>query len=259
MKIVKSVAEMQSICRELRTQGVHIGFVPTMVHFTRSSRPGPTSRSECQTVVASIFVNPLQFAPEKTSPSIPRTFEDDCRQLEAEEVAILFAPEAKEMYQRRRNNHHRIRHRRPVDGASAGPLHRGSHRSCQAVSHRRPARAYFGQKDAAADRRPATDGSGFNFDLELVSCAIVRDADGLALSSRNRYVSVSEREQALVCIVRSLKSSGASPRANAQLNALADWTNHFGDRNGRKGGYLAIVDADRSSPWHLRREARSSQ
>src|ERR1700744_5382544 len=98
MRIVKSVAEMQSFGRELRRGGSVLGFVPTMGalhagHLSLVRR----ARSECDTVAASIFVNPLQFAPGEDFDKYPRTFDEDCRLLEAEGVNTLFAPEAAEM------------------------------------------------------------------------------------------------------------------------------------------------------------------
>src|ERR1700746_364755 len=94
VRVVKTIAEMQSISRERRRRGSVIGFVPTMGalhegHLSLVRR----ARSECDTVVASIFVNPLQFGPNEDFAKYPRTFEEDCRLLEAEGVNTLFAPE----------------------------------------------------------------------------------------------------------------------------------------------------------------------
>src|ERR1700684_1846383 len=99
MRIVKSIAEMQRVCRELQTQGSELGFVPTMGalhegHLSLVRR----ARAECETVVASIFVNPLQFAPGEDFTRYPRTFDEDCAKLKAEGVEVLFAPDAAEMY-----------------------------------------------------------------------------------------------------------------------------------------------------------------
>src|ERR1700755_3140490 len=99
MRIVKSVAEMQTVCKDLRAGGVLLGFVPTMGalhegHLSLVRR----AKAECDVVAASIFVNPLQFAPGEDLARYPRTFEEDCRLLEAEGVEVLFAPEAAEMY-----------------------------------------------------------------------------------------------------------------------------------------------------------------
>src|ERR1700744_947890 len=99
MRIVTNIVERQSVCRELRDGGCVVGFVPTMGalhegHLSLVRR----ARAECGVVVASIFVNPLQFGPGEDLARYPRTFEEDCRQLEAEGVEVLFAPETREMY-----------------------------------------------------------------------------------------------------------------------------------------------------------------
>src|SRR5271168_2025868 len=99
MRIVKSVAEMQSVCRELRRGGSVLGFIPTMGalhegHLSLVRR----AKAECDFVVASIFVNPLQFAPGEDFARYPRTFDEDCIKLKTEGVEVLFAPDVAEMY-----------------------------------------------------------------------------------------------------------------------------------------------------------------
>jgi pantoate--beta-alanine ligase len=201
MQIVKSVAQMQSICRKLRTQGGLLGFVPTMGalhkgHLSLIQR----ATAECKTVAASIFVNPLQFAPGEDFAKYPRTFEQDARQLEDKGVAILFAPDATEMYPEGAVTTITV----PgigdrLDGASRPGHFTGVATVVAKLFHIvAPHRAYFGQKDAAQLAVLRQMVHDLNFDLELVSCPIVRDPDGLALSSRNQYLSEPEREEALV-------------------------------------------------------------
>jgi pantoate--beta-alanine ligase len=247
MKIVKSVAEMQSLCRELRTQGVSIGFVPTMGalhkgHLSLVKR----ARSECQAIVASIFVNPLQFAPGEDFAQYPRTFEEDCRQIEAEGVAVLFAPEAKEMYPSGAVTTITVSGIGDrLDGASRPGHFTGVATVVAKLFHIvAPYRAYFGQKDAAQIAVLRQMVQDLNFDLELVSCPIVRDADGLALSSRNRYLSASEREQALV-LQRALTAMEQSitqgeRRSETLLKVGGDTLE---TAPGIRVDYLAVVDA----------------
>src|ERR1700736_740286 len=192
---------MQSVCRELRMKGSVLGFVPTMGalhegHLSLVRR----ARSECDTVVASIFVNPLQFAPGEDFAKYPRTFETDRRSLEAERVDILFAPDAAEMYPNGSVTTVTVSEVGDrLDGASRLGHFTGVATVVAKLFHVVGAtRAYFGQKDAAqlaVLRQMVRD---LNFDVELVGCAIVRDTDGLALSSRNKYLNAAEREQALV-------------------------------------------------------------
>jgi len=252
MQIVKSVAEMQSICRKLRTQDGMRGFVPTMGalhkgHISLIQR----ARTECQTVAASIFVNPLQFAPGEDFAQYPRTFEEDCRLLEAEGVALLFAPEAREMYPDGAVTTITV----PgigdrLDGASRPGHFTGVATVVAKLFHIvAPHRAYFGQKDAAQLAVLRQMVQDLNFDLEVVGCAIVRDTDGLALSSRNKYLNGSEREQALVlhqALVRIAKSIAGGERESSTLLQIG--RNILDKATGVQVDYLAIVNAESLLP-----------
>jgi pantoate--beta-alanine ligase len=247
LQIVKSVAQMQTICRELRTQGVVLGFVPTMGalhkgHLSIVQR----ATAECQTVVASIFVNPLQFAPGEDFAKYPRTFEQDARQLEAAGVAILFAPNATEMYPEGAVTTITV----PgigdrLDGASRPGHFTGVATVVAKLFHIvAPNRAYFGQKDAAQIAVLRQMVQDLNFDVDLVSCAIVRDADGLALSSRNQYLSSTEREQALVLHRALTRIEQGTANGERQSTALLQIGNNTLDAaEGVRLDYLAIVDA----------------
>jgi pantoate--beta-alanine ligase len=201
MQIVKRIAEMQRICRELRGENRVLGLVPTMGalhegHLSLVRR----ARAECGAVAASIFVNPLQFAPGEDFAKYPRTFEDDCRQLETGGVEILFAPEVSEMYPEGATTTVTVSGIGDrLDGASRPGHFTGVATVVAKLFHVvSPERAYFGQKDAAqlaVLRQMVRD---LNFDVELVDCVIVRDRDGLALSSRNKYLNATGREHALV-------------------------------------------------------------
>ena len=192
---------MQGVCRELRGRGSVLGFVPTMGalhkgHLSLVQR----AKAECAIVVASIFVNPLQFAPGEDFARYPRTFDEDCTKLKAEGVEILFAPDAAEMYPDGAMTTVSVAGMGDrLDGASRPGHFTGVATVVAKLFHVvAPNRAYFGQKDAAqlaVLRQMVRD---LNFDVELVGCAIVRDADGLALSSRNKYLSTTEREHALI-------------------------------------------------------------
>jgi pantoate--beta-alanine ligase len=247
MQIVKSVAQMQTICRELRTQGVLLGFVPTMGalhkgHLSLVQR----ATAECQTVAASIFINPLQFGPGEDFSKYPRTFEQDARQLEGEGVSILFAPDATEMYPEGAVTTITV----PgigdrLDGASRPGHFTGVATVVAKLFHIvAPQRAYFGQKDAAQLAVLRQMVQDLNFDLELVSCAIVRDADGLALSSRNQYLSPTEREQALVLYRTLTKIEHGIANGERQSSSLLQiGKNTLDTAEGARLDYLAIVDA----------------
>ena len=252
MRIVTGVREMQRVCRELRLGGAAVGFVPTMGalhagHLSLVRR----ARAECDVVAVSIFVNPTQFAPGEDLAKYPRTFGEDCALLEAEGVEVLFAPEAGEMYPAGAATTVTVSEIGDrLDGASRPGHFTGVATVVAKLLHVvGPARAYFGQKDAAqlaVLRRMVRD---LNFDVELMACEIVRDADGLALSSRNKYLGEVERRRALV-LRRSLltmeqmiaggeRASAALVRAGLQVLNMED---------GVRVDYLSVVDEETLKP-----------
>src|SRR5580704_13741095 len=252
MRIVKTVAEMQNVCRELRMAGSVLGFVPTMGalhegHLSLVRR----ARSECDTVVASIFVNPLQFAPGEDFAKYPRTFEEDCRSLEAEGVEVLFAPDAAEMYPNASVTTVTVSGVGDrLDGASRPGHFTGVATLVAKLFHVvGPTRAYFGQKDAAqlaVLRQLVRD---LNFDVELVGCAIVRDKDGLALSSRNKYLSALEGKQALVLHQTLLQLEQMIRDGERQSIALVQsGMETLNSAAGIRLDYLAIVDPNTLLP-----------
>jgi pantoate--beta-alanine ligase len=252
MQIVKSVAEMQSLCRQLRTKGVQLGFVPTMGalhegHLSLVRR----ARAECEVIVASIFVNPLQFAPGEDFSRYPRTFEEDRRALEAERVDVLFAPEAGEMYPNGSKTTVTVSQVGDrLDGASRPGHFTGVATVVAKLFHVvEPLRAYFGQKDAAqlaVLRQMVRD---LNFDVELIECAIVRETDGLALSSRNRYLDATERKRALVlhrALQRMERMIAEGERQSTTL--LRNGMEVLNTVTGVRVDYLVTVDANTLLP-----------
>ena len=252
MRVVKSVAEMQAVCRDLRAGETLVGFVATMGalhegHLSLVRR----ARAECGVVVASIFVNPLQFAPGEDLATYPRRFAEDCARLEAEGVEVLFAPEVGEMYPEGSATTVTVAGVGDrLDGASRPGHFTGVATVVAKLFHAvGRCRAYFGLKDAAQIavlRRMVRD---LNFEVELVGCAIVRDADGLALSSRNQYLSVEERGWALVlrrALLEMERSIAGGVRESAEL-IEAGMTVLRGE-SGVRVDYLAVVDADSLLP-----------
>ncbi len=249
MKIIETVSEMQQLCRKLRVENAPLSLVPTMGalhegHLSLVRR----ARAECGAVAASIFVNPLQFGPNEDLAKYPRTFDDDCRQLAAEGVAVLFAPTAAEMYPPGAATTITVGGIGDrLDGASRPGHFTGVATVVAKLFHTvQPHRAYFGQKDAAqlaVLRQMVRD---LNFDLEVVGCPIVRDADGLALSSRNRYLNPAERRQALALhhALRRIQQSIATGERRSKL-LLQQGMQELGIA---KVDYLAAVDAQTLLP-----------
>ena len=192
---------MKERARAARAEGRTIGLVPTMGalhagHVALVER----ARRECSPVFASIFVNPKQFGPNEDFAKYPRAFEADVAKLAAAGVDGVFAPEPGEMYPAGFGTHVN------VDGISErleGKSRPGHFRGVSTVVMKllqivQPDRAYFGRKDAQQARVIQQMARDMNLDSEIVVCNIVREADGLAMSSRNAYLDADQRKAATV-------------------------------------------------------------
>src|SRR5580704_7125625 len=248
MLIFKTVAEAQSACAQLRGEGRILGLVPTMgaLHEGLLSL-ARAAKADCDIVAASIFVNPTQFGPNEDFSKYPRTFEQDCALLEGEGVDMIFAPTVDEMYPSGASTFvvvEGVSDR--LDGASRPGHFRGVTTVVSKLFHIIcPHKAFFGQKDAAQVavlRKMVRD---LNCPLQLVVCPIVREPDGLAMSSRNRYLSERERQQALV-LQRALgeveKRAAAGETASQALIETA--RSIFASEPDVRIDYVAIVDPD---------------
>ena len=201
MEIVHTIKDLQAGLSALRAQGKKVGLVPTMgaLHAGHASLV-KRCVAENDAAVVSVFVNPTQFNDKNDLVKYPRTPEADCRLLEECGAAFVFAPSVEEMYPEpdtRRFSY------APLDTVMEGAFRPGHFNGvCQIVSKLfdavQPDRAYFGEKDfqQLAIIREMVKQIGFN-GLEIVGCPIVREEDGLALSSRNARLSAVEREYAL--------------------------------------------------------------
>jgi pantoate--beta-alanine ligase len=169
----------------------------------------------------SIFVNPTQFGPNEDFTLYPRTFEADCALLQAEGVDLVFAPSAAEMY--REGTARTVIHVGEIGERLDGESRPGHFDGVATVVAKlfhllEPQRAYFGQKDAAQVAVLRAMVGDLDMPVELVVCPIVREPDGLAMSSRNRYLSPAERRQALLLggalrVVESLVAGGEAGAA----------------------------------------------
>jgi pantoate--beta-alanine ligase len=205
--LVKSMKEMQGIVKQWKKEGFSVGYVPTMgaLHGGHQSLIERAAR-ENDRVVVSIFVNPTQFSPTEDFEAYPRDLEKDCMICKRVGVHAVFFPDAKELYF---PDHSTMVHVSGLTDVLCGSKRPGHFDGvCLVVSKFfniiHPDKAYFGQKDAqqvAVIKRMVRD---LNFDVKIVVCPIVREADGLAKSSRNVYLSPVERQAALV-LSRSLE------------------------------------------------------
>lgn len=202
----KTVREMRAASRAARKAGKRLGLVPTMgaLHEGHLSLVR-AARAATDIVAASIFVNPTQFGPNEDLNKYPRSFERDCELLEREGASLLFAPTVEEMYPAGAVTWVTVEGlSEKLDGRSRPGHFRGVTTVVSKLFHIvEPDMAFFGQKDAAQVailRRMVRD---LNLPVEIAVCPIVREPDGLAMSSRNAYLNPEQRKQALV-LYRSL-------------------------------------------------------
>lgn len=210
MKLVKTVAELREEIAAAKLAGKTIGLVPTMgaLHEGHASLI-KAANMENDFVVVSVFVNPTQFGPNEDLEAYPRTLDADCKLAESMGADIVFAPSAKEMYPSEDMTWVEVTGNvtKVLCGRSR-PIHfRGVTTVVSKLFNlAQPDRAYFGQKDAQQVEVLKRMVKDLFFNLQLRIMPIVREADGLAKSSRNTYLSASEHEAALV-LSRSLKKA----------------------------------------------------
>jgi pantoate--beta-alanine ligase len=196
--VIDSASQMTAKMKEYQKAGKSIGFVPTMgaLHAGHKSLL-VRAREENDIVVASIYVNPTQFGPEEDFEKYPRTFDADQKICAEAGVDVIFAPE--NLYSGRSRTFVQVGE---LEDTMCGLSRPGHFRGVATVVAKlfnivRPDRAYFGRKDAQQLVILQTMNRDLNFGVEIVDCEIVREPDGLAMSSRNRYLSATERRDAL--------------------------------------------------------------
>lgn len=215
MTIVKTIEEVRAQVKAWRAEGLTVGLVPTMgyLHEGHQSLIARSVAENDRTVVSD-FVNPIQFGPSEDLATYPRDIDRDAALCEKTGADLIFHPEAEEMYAPDFCTYVDMDHLTKGLCGKTRPTHfRGV---CTVVSKLfhivQPDRAYFGQKDAqqlAVIRRMVRD---LNMPLDIVGCPIIREADGLAKSSRNTYLNPAERQAAL-CLSRGLNKGRAAVEA----------------------------------------------
>lgn len=201
MDIATTVKEVREQVKKWRSKGLSVGFVPTM-GYLHEGHESLIKRAvaENDAVVVSIFVNPMQFGPTEDLASYPRDLEADSKLCEAAGAKLIFHPEPEEMYDDGFCSYVDMNGLTNALCGLSRPVHfRGV---CTVVNKLfnivKPDKAYFGEKDAqqlAVIKRMVKD---LNMDIEIVGCPIIREADGLAKSSRNTYLSPESRKQAVI-------------------------------------------------------------
>jgi len=201
MEVIQKPEEMQKRSLELRSQGKTIGFVPTMGYFHEGHLSlMRRARQECDVVVISIYVNPLQFGPREDFDRYPRDLQRDLKMAEEVGVDIVFAPSDEDMYPEGYQTFVEVTE---LTRSLEGFYRPGHFRGVTTVVAKLfnivlPHKAYFGEKDFQQLRVVQRMVRDLNFPIEIVPCPTVRETDGLAMSSRNTYLNPEERKAATV-------------------------------------------------------------
>ena len=252
MNLCSTILEARAACRDARAGRKRLGLVPTMgaLHEGHLSLVR-AARAQCDAVAVSIFVNPTQFGPTEDLSKYPRQFDRDRGLLEKEGVEILFAPSVEEIYPEGCVTWVVVEGlSEKLDGRSRPGHFRGVTTVVSKLLHiLEPEAAFFGQKDAAqlaVIRRMVRD---LNFSVEIVACPIVREPDGLAMSSRNAYLNREERVRALVLqrsLQRAEREFQAGERVAARLISAAKEV--LAGEPRVELDYFEIVDPDTLDP-----------
>ena len=248
LETIHTIEWMKQAARQARAEGRSTGFVPTMgaLHAGHLSLVR-AARAETQPVIASIFVNPTQFGPSEDFQKYPRTFEADSKQLEDAGVDYLFAPQASEIYPPG------FRTWVNVEGLSErmeGKARPGHFRGVTTVVLKlleivQPQKAYFGRKDAQQARILQQMARDLHLDSEIIVCPIVREPDGLAMSSRNTYLDPAERRAATI-LYRALDGARVSIARGERdaLRIMAAMRELLRTEPLAEPDYVEVVDAD---------------
>ena len=246
MKVIGTIAELKELLDDYRGEGKSIGFVPTMgaLHNGHASLVERSVRENDVTVV-SVFVNPTQFNDKNDLKNYPRTLEADCALLERVGAAVVFAPTVEEMYP---SEDTRVFSFAPLDTVMEGACRPGHFNGVAQIVSKlfcavEPHKAYFGEKDFQQLAIIREMVRRMAFDIEIVGCPIVREEDGLAMSSRNTLLSEDERERALT-ISSTLFASVDFAKVNSLAATKAFVEDMIDDTEGLELEYYQIVDGN---------------
>lgn len=247
IKVVSTVCETRAQVKEWKNQGLTVGLVPTMGYLHEGHQSLiKKAVEENDRVVVSVFVNPIQFAPNEDLETYPRDLEADKRLCDSTGADLIFHPTPDEMYPDGFSTHIQMDNLTKELCGKTRPTHFGG--VCTVVGKLfnivQPDKAYFGQKDAqqlAIIKRMVRD---LNFDIEIVGCPIIREPDGLAKSSRNTYLNADERKAALI-LSKAIKL-GEELVADGERNALTvikAMTDKINTEPLARIDYVNVVDA----------------
>ena len=252
MQVIRTIAEIREVIRNAKRAGHSVGLVPTMgaLH-TGHGRLIDQGRAEYDLLVVSIFVNPLQFGPNEDYERYPRCLNDDLEFCENHRVDLVFCPDTKELYPNAQKTYVEVEE---IPRELCGRFRPGHFRGVATVVLKLfnivlPDRAYFGEKDAQQLRVIQQMTADLNLPVEIVAVPTVREPDGLAVSSRNRYLNPEQRQSATV-LYRALNAAFqqlcAGERDAAKVVAAGQAV--LAEEPGVREEYLEVVDAESMIP-----------
>ncbi|HEY6906908.1 MAG TPA: pantoate--beta-alanine ligase, partial [Ignavibacteriaceae bacterium] len=251
-KVIKSVKKMQQLSAGLHRKGRVIGLIPTMGYLHKGHLSlVKRSKKNTDVTIVSIFVNPTQFGPSEDFVKYPRNIRQDLRLLKEEGVDFVFIPDAESIYPADFQTYVTVENVTKILEGSARPVHFRGVTTVVSILFNivNPDYSYFGQKDAQQAfiiRQMAKD---LKFNIKITVAPIVREPDGLALSSRNVYLSGNERSDALI-INRSLRFAGNLVNNNVTdvAKILTGMRRLINDVKSSELDYVSIVEADSFTP-----------
>ncbi|MFO7891706.1 MAG: pantoate--beta-alanine ligase [bacterium] len=252
MKVVRSVQEMQNFADQLRSEGKIIGFVPTMGFFHEGHLSlMRIARKKADVVVISIFVNPAQFGPGEDFNDYPRDFSRDKSLADKNGVDVIFYPSEEVIYPERFLTKVTVDKITKVLCGVSRPYHfQGVTTVCAKLFNIvKPHFAVFGKKDFQQSVVIKQMVKDLNFDLDIITGPIIRESDGLALSSRNTYLSEEERKDALSLNRALLKAEAMVHQGERKIEILCKFiANEISSKKNNRIDYISIVDPETLEP-----------
>lgn len=250
MEIFRTRVEVDKSLERLKLEGKTVGFVPTMgaLHQGHLSLIN-AAREKTDVVVCSIFVNPTQFSDKKDLENYPRPIEDDIQKLEEANCDVLFLPEVEEMYNSTDKWHIELDN---LDNILEGEIRPGHYQGVTQIVKKlfdiiRPDFAFFGQKDFQQFVVISYMVKKLDIHIKLIRCPIIREKDGLAMSSRNVYLSADDRQHA-VSLFKSLTKAKEDFK-NLSISDLKEYAlNYLAQSEGITPEYFEIYNADTFKP-----------
>ncbi|HLX36198.1 MAG TPA: pantoate--beta-alanine ligase, partial [Candidatus Binataceae bacterium] len=250
IQVIQHPREMMDFADAARARGERIGFVPTMgfLHEGHLSLMRE-ARRRASIVVASIFVNPTQFGPNEDLSRYPRDFARDCAMTESVPVDVVFGPQPEHMYPARAQTWVEVTE---VTRGLCGKGRPGHFRGVTTVVAKlfnlvKPHLAFFGEKDFQQFRAIEQMVADLNFDIEIVPMPIVREVDGLAMSSRNAYLTAEQRRDALA-LSRAIATARENVSCARTPDDIAQLATKVLSRPGIAIEYVEVVDAETLEP-----------